>query len=92
MTVHAYLATAPVDLKMDLWAASAAYANWIEGRENGDRETWQVMVYDEQSTAFLAAAEQLGVTVEEIVGSGDAETYQLRVGEQGTGWQAHAGG
>lgn len=87
MTVHGYLVTASVHLKMDLWAATAAFSNWIEGRENGaDRETWQVMVYDEDSASFLAAAERLAITVEEIEGSGDTETYRLLVGEPGTGW------
>jgi hypothetical protein len=37
---------------------------------------------------LLEAAEQVGVTVEEIHGAGDTVTYQLLVGAPGSGWQA----
>ena len=86
MSVHGYLVTAGPDSKMALWAASAGYTNWLEGRENGARETWQVMCFDEDLEAFLGLAGEAGCTVEEIVGAGDNETYALRVGEPGSGW------
>ncbi|MGB3443869.1 MAG: hypothetical protein WBA97_34460 [Actinophytocola sp.] len=85
--VHRYLITAPADLKMDLWATTGMFANWLEGRENGDRETWLATVFDKQAEGFLIAARTVGVTVEEIEGGGDTETYRLLVGEPGTGWQ-----
>ena len=87
MSVHAFLVTVDPGQKFALWAQSAIYANWIEGRENGSRETWQVMVFDEQAAGFLDAARAVdGVTVEEIEGAGAAERYLLRVGEPGSGW------
>jgi hypothetical protein len=88
VSVHRFLVTAPADRKMDLWIATGAVANWLEGRPNGDRETWLVTVFDSHGPAFLDAARQIGVTVEEIEGGGETEAYILRVGEPGTGWQA----
>jgi len=84
--VHRFLVTAAVGPKFNMWAATAYYANWIEGRENGGCETWLVTCFDEQASAFLMAASAVGVTVEEIEGAGDTESYLLRVGEPGTGW------
>lgn len=89
--VHRYLITAPTDLKMGLWTATAMFTNWLEGRENGDRETWLTTVFDQDSRGFLTAARTVGVTVEEIEGGGDAETYRLVVGEPGTGWDGSEG-
>lgn len=89
--VHRYLITAPADLKMTMWAATGMFANWLEGRENGDRETWLATVFDQQSEGFLIAARNVGVTVEEIEGGGDTESYRLLVGETGTGWQGSVG-
>ncbi|MEV6791276.1 hypothetical protein AB0M87_04575 [Streptomyces sp. NPDC051320] len=88
MTVHRFLATAPVGPRMDMWAATAACANWLEGRENGDRgETWLVMVPSDHAEDFVTAGAAAGVTVEEIQGDGDEENYVLRAGEPGTGWR-----
>ena len=87
MSVHRYLLTAPADLKMDTWAATGMFANWIEGRANGDRETWLVTCYDHHSQSFLTAAETIGVTVQEIEGAGDSETYRLVIGAPGSGWE-----
>ena len=87
MTVHRYLVTGGEDQKWDAWLPTAAFANWIEGRENGDRETWLVTCMGEQADFFLAAARDAGVTVEEIEGAGDGESYALVVGEPGSGWQ-----
>lgn len=84
--VHRYLVTGSADLKMSLWAATGMFTNWLEGRPNGDRETWLVTVYDQQSESFLTAAETAGLTVEEIEGGGDTESYRLLVGAAGTGW------
>ncbi len=85
--VHRYLVTATVDLKMDTWAVTGMFANWIEGRENGDRETWLVTVFDRDSSSFLDAARNIGVTVEEIEGADDTESYTMVVGELGSGWR-----
>lgn len=90
-SVHRLLITAPVDLKMDLWAATGMFANWLEGRPNGDRETWLVTVYDQDMWSLTTAAETIGITVEEIEGGGDTETYRLLVGKPGSGWQGSDG-
>lgn len=85
MTVHRFLVTSG-HRRMDVWAATGSYANWIEGRENGGRETWLVTCYDEHREAFLTAARTFGATVERIDGGGEDETYELLVGTPGTGW------
>jgi len=85
--LHCFLVTADLGTRMDLWAATAMVTNWLEGRGPAERETWMVMCPGEHGEAFLAAARQLGATVEEIEGAGDDERYVLRVGEPGTGWQ-----
>jgi nitrogenase molybdenum-iron protein alpha/beta subunit len=85
--VHRFLVTAAEGPKFDLWSATSFSANWIEGRPNGERETWLVTVFDEDAGYFLNAARTGGVTVEEIEGAGDSEQYVMRVGEQGTGWK-----
>lgn len=91
MTVRRYLVTGDEPAKWEAWLPAAMYANWIEGRENGsDRETWLVTCFDENSAAFLATAKAAGVTVEEIEGAGDSETYRLLVGEPGSGWTPEA--
>lgn len=87
MAVHRYLVTANDAQKWHLWQATAAAANWIDGRTHDRSETWLVTVYGEHTAAFLEAARAAGATVEEIQGAGDTETYELRVGEPGTGWQ-----
>lgn len=48
---------------------------------------WLATVFDQQAEGFLTAARTVGVTVEEIEGGGDTESYRLLVGEPGTGWQ-----
>jgi hypothetical protein len=89
MSVARYLVTATDEQKWALWEQTAAVANWIEGRRHsgGGRETWLVTVYGEHATTVLDIARAVGATVEEIQGAGDTETYELRVGEPGTGWQ-----
>lgn len=84
---HRYLVTADFGLKMDTWAVTCMFTNWIEGRDNGDRETWLVTVFDQDARRFLEACELIGVTVEEIHGAGDTETYELVLGKPGTGWK-----
>jgi hypothetical protein len=86
MTVHGLLVTATEAEKFEVWAATAPFSNWLDGRPNGDRETWHVMVYDEHLKLFLAAAEG-AATVERIEGSGESETYRLLLGEPGSGWK-----
>jgi hypothetical protein len=86
VSVHRFLVTSDTARRMDVWATTGAYANWIEGRENGARETWLVTCFDEHREAFLAAARTAGVTVERIDGTGEAESYELLVGAPGTGW------
>lgn len=89
MTVHAYLVTGDDQQRVTAWMASCTYANWLEGRElPAARETWQVMVMDAHSGPFLDACRAAGVTVQEIHGSGDDETYELLIGADGTGWPA----
>lgn len=87
MTMHCYLVTAPMGLRMDTWAAAAMFTNWIEGRGPEDRQTWQVMCPGDYSHSFLTAARAIGVTVEEIEGAGDDERYVMLAGEPGSGWQ-----
>jgi hypothetical protein len=84
--VHRFLVTAPIGERMDMWAVTGAFANWIEGRGPEDRETWLVTCFDEHASGFLEAARNTGVTVEEIEGAGDDERYLLLVGDSGTGW------
>jgi hypothetical protein len=86
--VHRYLFTAPFDLRMDTWAATGMFTNWIEGRGPEDRQTWLVICFDQDSASFLDVARTISVTVEEIEGAGDDERYVLLVGEPGTGWQS----
>lgn len=89
MTVHRYLVTdddAPCECA---WMATCAFANWIEGRCTPGRaaaETWLVTCFAEDAEAFLSAAKTAGVTVEEIEGAGDSETYKLLAGAPGSGW------
>ena len=64
-----FLVTASLDDRMDVWAATAAFSNWLEGRGPEDRETWLVTCPGEYSAAFLAAAQaRPAATVEEIEG------------------------
>lgn len=87
MSVHRFLVTAPQADKWTMWTATGPFANWLEGRDSGaGRETWLVTVFAEDGGRFLDAARATGVTVEEIDGGGDSETYTLRVGEPGSGW------
>lgn len=86
-----YLVTASFDQRMDMWAATATFSNWFEGRGPQDRQTWHVACVRECTDAFLGVARTLGVTVEEIQGAGDDERYVLLAGEPGTGWTAPAG-
>lgn len=89
MTVRSYVVTGDDAQRVNAWIPTGAFANWIEGRRCGDgldRETWLVTCFDEHRAAFLDASKAAGVTVEEIEGAGDAETYKLLVGEPGTGW------
>jgi hypothetical protein len=88
MSVHRFLVTAPIGERMDMWAVTAIFANWIEGRGPEDRETWLVTCFDEHAQGFLEAGRRSGVTVEEVEGAGDDERYVMRVGEPGTGWEA----
>ncbi len=84
--VHTYLFTGPLSARMDTWAATGMFTNWIEGRGPDDRQTWLVTCFDDRAHSFLEAARLVGATVEEIEGAGDDERYVLRVGEPGTGW------
>lgn len=83
--VHRYLVTATMEQRMDMWA-TGTFANWIETRERNGRETTIVTCFDEHAEHFLAVARAAGVTVEEVHGAGESETYELLIGEPGTGW------
>jgi hypothetical protein len=86
--VHAYLVTTPPGEHLDLWAATAPVANWIESRPGKNGVTWQVMVMADNGPRFLDIARKFGgITVEEIEGAGDDERFPLLVGEPGTGWK-----
>jgi hypothetical protein len=84
--VRAFLVTAEIGLRMDMWAAVASFTNWVDGRGPVTRETWQVMCPGNYAEGFLDIARTLGVTVEGIEGSGDDERYVMLVGEPGSGW------
>lgn len=94
MTVHRLLVTAYPDVRAAVWAATALSANWLECRDHPARDgaqTCLVTVFAEQLPDFLDLARQVNdtagpVTVEEIHGAGDDETYTLLLGEPGTGW------
>jgi hypothetical protein len=89
--VHRYLVTATADLQTSIWAVTGTFTNWLERRPLTDgRETWLATVFDRESESFLAAARAIGVTVEEVQGGGDSESYDLLVGEPGSGWQGIA--
>jgi hypothetical protein len=74
--------------RLAFWMHMAAYANWIEGRTNRHgTDTWLITVLESHGERFLKTAERDGhVTVEEIVFRDDTEHYELRVGEEETGW------
>ncbi|MGH3222255.1 MAG: hypothetical protein ACRDPY_26775 [Streptosporangiaceae bacterium] len=87
MSVRRFLVTASLGDRMDVWAATAAYANWIDGRGPEERQTWLVTCLGEHGDHFLAAAKgRPDVTVEEIQGAGDDERYELLAGKPGSGW------
>lgn len=89
MTVRRFLVTGEDDQRIAAWEPTAGYANWIEGRRAPGRaaaETWLVTCYAEHGAPFLAHAKAAGVTVEEIEGADDSESYTLLVGEPGSGW------
>jgi hypothetical protein len=84
--VRRFLVTAPIHLRLAVWADTAAFANWIEGRGPKDRETWLVTCFGQHAASFLEAARDIGVTVEEIEGSNDDMRYVMLAGEPGSGW------
>jgi hypothetical protein len=87
--VRGFLVTVNPQRRIDLWMKMAYYSNWLDARINArGTETWHVMVVGEAVDEFLAAArDEGGITIEEIIGAGDNETFELRVGEPGTGWR-----
>jgi hypothetical protein len=85
--VRRFLVSGLVEGRMRMWAATGSYTNWIEGRENRHgTETWLVTVFDEHGSYFLDAARVCPVTLEEITGAGDDESYEMLFGDPGTGW------
>ena len=91
MSVRRFLVTSSLGSRMGVWAATATYVNWIEGRGPEERETWLVTCFGEHADHFLAAARlRPDVTIEEIQGAGDDERYELLVGDPDTGWQPDA--
>jgi hypothetical protein len=80
--VSGLLVTGPDGPRMDLWAATCTVTNWLANRS----DTWHVMVPDEYRQAFLDAADEAGLTVQLIEGSGDGETWTLLVGGADSGW------
>ena len=88
MSVRHLLVTAADEPRMRLWIRTTMVANWIEGRPNRHgTETWSVTIMDVHADPFLELARRMdGVTVEEIEGAGDDESYRLLVGAPGRGW------
>jgi hypothetical protein len=88
--VHRLLVTGGDSERVALWVNIGAQSNWIEGRENAHgTETWLVTVFADSRSRFLnMVGFYEGLTVEEIEGAGDSETYRLLVGKPGTGWAA----
>lgn len=87
--VHRLLVTAGSKARMRTELHTGPYANWLEGRINGHgTETWWVTVMETDGDRFLAEARETGVTVEEVLGTGDGESYNLVVGKPGSGWVA----
>lgn len=87
--LRVFLVTSSPGSRMDVWAVTAVYANWIEGRGPDERETWLVTCLGGSADYFLAAAAcRADVTVEELHGAGDDERYTLLAGEPGTGWRS----
>ncbi len=85
--VRRFLVTSSFEARMRMWEASGSYANWIEGRNNRHgTETWMVTVLNKHTSYFLDAARVCPVTLEEIIGAGDDENYELLFGDPGTGW------
>lgn len=88
-SVHRFLVTAADESRLTMWRCTAIYANWLESRTNPrGGESWLVTVSAEKQQQFLDAGRACGVTVEEIHVDGENETYELLVGEPGTGWVA----
>lgn len=94
MSVHAYLVTTRNDShRLDLWQLTGWTANWLEGRDGKHGQTWQVMVPGEYAAQFRAAVADLNaagrdITLEEIHGAADHETYELLAGQPDSGWAA----
>jgi hypothetical protein len=85
--VHRFLVTTTDELRFGMWSQTAAYANWLEGRDNPrGGETWLVTVFAGNGQHFLDTARATGATVEEIEAAGYDERYHLRTGTPGTGW------
>jgi hypothetical protein len=81
-----YLLTIPDSVRMSTWLpALDAYPMMLHATGADGRVTWATRIRAADAAGFLEAAERLGVTVEEIVGAGVHEAYELRVGEPGTG-------
>lgn len=87
MSVHRFLVTGSISQRMATWEATGLYANWIEGRGPQEHETWLVTCMGEHGEYFLAAARATGVTLQEVEGAGDTETYPYLIGAPGSGWE-----
>lgn len=96
MTVHGCLVTVPGPADeghhLSLWFNTWGISNWLDAREGKSGITWHVMVPDEHMENFLVSARALcergcSLTVEEIEGAGDGETYKLLAGNPHCGWE-----
>lgn len=86
--VHRFLVTAPIGQRIDIWAVTGRYANWIEGRGPAERETWLVTCFDQHAARFRrTCAARDKTTLEEIEGAGDDERYTLVSGNPEAGWR-----
>lgn len=81
--VKRYLVTTPdPEARQDFHLRVGFVGNVIDQRS----DTVFYTVMGENAEGFLEAAREVGVTVEELHGGGESETYELLIGEAGSGW------
>lgn len=87
--VERLLVTASDEARMVLWARTAHFANWLDGKDNRHGgQTWILTVYATEYEQFMQLARGIDnqVTIERIVGAGDSEEYEMIMGTPGEGW------
>lgn len=100
--VTGYLVTGRAPHLTEFMISTMHYANWRDSRpvtpgaEEGSDTTARVMVMDKDAEPFLGLARYVNglpredrvrtLTVERIIPAGDGESYELLIGDPGTGW------